>query len=81
MPTLKKPMVWKEEDGTRYKISFSEKIQMRSLNAMHRQIVWEKRNFYAKVALMVIFTMFAVSMLYLVYRLDVVNFFSALMYR
>lgn len=81
MPALKKPMVWKEEDGTRYKISFSEKLQMRSLQAIKHQIMWEKRNFYAKVILMVIFTLFAVSIIYLIYRLDVVNFFSRLMYK
>ncbi|MEM4245647.1 MAG: hypothetical protein QW404_00750 [Candidatus Nanoarchaeia archaeon] len=81
MPTLKKPMVWKEEDGTQYKISFSEKLQMRSLQAIKHQIMWEKRNFYAKVILMILFTLFAVSMLYLIYRLDAVNFFSRLMYK
>jgi len=81
MPSLKKPMVWKEEDGTQYKISFSEKLQMRSLDAMKRQVLWEKRNFYAKVVLIVIFLIFAVSILYLLYRLDAVNFFSGLLYK
>lgn len=81
MPSLKKPMVWKEEDGTKYKISFSEKLQMKSLNAIRRQILWEKRNFYAKIVLMLIILIFAVSILYLVYRLDAVNFFSRLMYK
>lgn len=81
MPALKKPMVWKEEDGTQYKISFSEKLQMKSLYAMKRQIEWEKRNFYAKIILIALFTMFAVSMIYLIYRLDAVDFFSRLMYK
>lgn len=81
MPSLKKPMVWKEEDGTKYKISFSEELQMKSLNAMRSQIVWEKRNFYAKIALIFIILIIAASFLYLVYRLDMVNFFSRLMYK
>ena len=29
----KKDMVWKEEDGTRYKISFSEQLQRKNLQA------------------------------------------------
>lgn len=81
MPALKKPMVWKEEDGTKYKISFSEKLQMRSLQAIRHQITWEKRNFYAKVVLMIIFLFLVVSVLYLFYRLDAVNFFSKVMYK
>lgn len=81
MPSLKKPMVWKEEDGTQYKISFSEELQMKSLNAMRSQIVWEKRNFYAKVALIFIILIITASFLYLMYRLDMVNFFSRLMYK
>jgi hypothetical protein len=81
MPALKKPMVWKEEDGTKYKISFSEDLQMKSLAAMRNQIIWEKRNFYAKIALIAIILIIAVSFLFLLYRLDMVNFFSRLMYK
>ncbi|MFH1211078.1 MAG: hypothetical protein V1645_04135 [archaeon] len=81
MPSLKKPMVWKEEDGTKYKISFSEEIQMKSLNAIRHQILWEKRNFYAKVILIGIILILAVSFIFLLYRLDAVNFFSKLMYQ
>ncbi len=81
MPSLKKPMVWKEEDGTKYKISFSEKLQMKSLDVMRRQILWEKRNFYAKMVLMLIILILGASIIYLLYRLDAVNFFSSVMYR
>lgn len=81
MAALKKPMVWKEEDGTQYKISFSEKLQMKSLEVMRRQILWEKRNFYAKIVLIFIATMFAAAILYLLYRLDAVNFFSGVLYK
>ncbi len=81
MPSLKKPMVWKEEDGTKYKISFSEKLQMKSLDVMRRQILWEKRNFYAKMVLMLIILVLGASIIYLLYRLDAVNFFSSVMYK
>jgi len=81
MPALKKPMVWKEEDGTKYKISFSEELQMKSLNAIRSQITWERRNFYAKVVLIGIILVLAVSFIFLLYRLDAVDFFSRLMYK
>lgn len=77
---MPKTMMFKEEDGTRYKISFSEKIQMKNLQESKKQIVWQKRNFYAKVALMFILLALAVSFIYLIYRLDAVNFFSSMMY-
>lgn len=78
---MKKPMVWKEEDGTKYKISFSEELQLKNLNALKKQTTWEKRSFYAKVILIVVFIVLTISVLYMFYRLDAVNFFSNVMYR
>ena len=78
---MARSLVYKEEDGTKYKISFSEELQMKNLKESRRLLMWEKRNFYAKFALMVIMLTLTVSFLYLVYRLDAVNFFSYIMYR
>jgi len=78
---MKKPLIYKEEDGTKYKISFSEELQMKNLREARKQIVWNKRNFYAKVALILVMLTFTISFIYLIYRLDLVNFFSYLMYR
>jgi hypothetical protein len=78
---MKKPLIYKEEDGTKYKISFSEELQMKNLQEARKQIIWQKRNFYAKVALILVVLTLTVSLIYLVYRLDAVNFFSYLMYR
>ena len=78
---LKKPMVWKEEDGTTYKISFSEKLQLENLEAAKKQLMWDRMNFFAKIALIVVIAAFAASVIYVFYRLDQVNFFSNVMYK
>lgn len=80
MVNLKKPMTWKEEDGTKYKISYSEKLQMEQLKAAKHLAKWEKRNFYAKLALLAIFLILTSAILFIFYRLDSVNFFSNVMY-
>lgn len=79
MVKLKKPMVWKEEDGTKYKISYSEKLQLENLKATHGLARWQKRNFYAKLVLILIFALFTSATIFLFYRLDTVNFFSTVM--
>jgi len=77
---VKRPMIYKEEDGTQYKISFSEELQVKNLNATRRQLIWQKRNFYAKMALTLVLLTLTMSVVYLLYRLDAVNFFSRIMY-
>jgi len=77
----KKDMVWKEEDGTRYKISFSEQLQRKNLQATRALAKWERRSFYAKLALIGLFLVMTASMVFVLYRLDSVNFFSTLMYK
>lgn len=74
-------MIYKEEDGTKYKISYSEELQLKNLRATQKQVVWEKRNFYAKVILVLILTILTIAFLFLLYRLDTVNFFTKIMYR
>ena len=81
MPKLKKPMVYKEEDGTKYKISYSEQLQLRNLKATKQQVKWEKMNFYAKIILICVLGLLTISMLYLFYQLDRINFFTGILYR
>ena len=76
-----KPMYYKDDDGTKYKISFSEELQMKNLNAAKENTTWLRRNFYAKIALVVIMLIMVVTFLFLLYRLDQVNFFTILMTR
>lgn len=74
-------MVWKEEDGTKYKISYSEKLQMEQLKATKDLAKWHKRSFYAKVALFVLGLVFTVSILYVFFWLDKADFFMKVMGR
>ncbi len=72
-------MVWKEEDGTKYKISYSEKLQLENLKATRKLAEWQKRNFYAKIALLTAFIIFGAAMFYVFLQLDSVDFFTKVM--
>jgi len=79
MVKLKKPMVWKEEDGTKYKISYSEKLQLENLKATKQLAKWHKRNFYAKVAILTLGIVFTVTMFYVLFWLDSADFFMRIL--
>ena len=74
-------MVYKDETGHQYKISYSEELQEKTLGAIRKQIEWEKKNFYAKIFLLMIIGLLTVSILYVFYRLDSINFFTGILYR
>ena len=75
-----KPMYYKDEDGKEYKISFSEELQMKNLRAARNNTKWLKMNFYAKLALVIIILALTVTYIYLMYKLDQINFFTSLLY-
>ncbi len=68
-------------DGEKYRISWSEELQLKNLNALKRQVTWQRRNFYIKLALMVLILLCIVMFAFVLYRLDSVNFFSTIMYK
>ena len=72
-------MVYTDENGGKYKISYSEELQLKNLQAVKRQIEWEKKNFYAKLFLIFIIAILTISILYLFYKLDDVNFFTRIL--
>ena len=76
-----KPMYYKDDDGKEYKISYSEKLQMKNLAATRRLIEWNKIAFYGSVALILILLALTVTILYTLYRLDAVDFFTRVLYR
>ena len=63
-------MVYKDEDGEKYKISFSEELQVKNLRASKTFIKWEKRNFYAKILLIIIMFVLTLAILYVFWRID-----------
>lgn len=72
---------YKDEDGTQYKISYSEELQLKHLKALNHQTKWLKKNFYVKLALVVILAMLTFTIMYTLIRLDMINFFSGVLYR
>ena len=80
MVALKKPMTWKEEDGTKYKISYSEKLQLESLKAAKNLVNWQKKNYYAKIGLLILGIIFTTAMFYVFITLDSVDFFTKVMH-
>ncbi len=79
MVTLKEPMEWKEEDGTKYKISYSEKLQIEQLNATKDLARWHKRSFYAEIALLAVGIFFTMLILYVFSWLNRVDFFTKML--
>ena len=70
-----------DSDGEKYRISFSEELQLKNLKASKESKKWLKLNFYAKTALVLLLLIGIVTFLFLLYRLDQVNFFSGILYR
>ncbi|MEK6974455.1 MAG: hypothetical protein AABW41_04440 [Nanoarchaeota archaeon] len=75
-----KAMMYKDEDGKEYKISFSEELQMKNLRAARENTKWLRMNFYAKIVFIMILVLASTAFMYLLYRLDVINFFTGLLY-
>jgi len=70
-----------DSDGEKYRISFSEELQLKNLKAAKDNKKWLKMNFYAKTILVFLLLIGIVTFLFLLYRLDQVNFFSGILYR
>lgn len=70
----------KDSDGNTYRISWSEELQMKLLSAQKKNAQLLKLNFYAKVGLGVILILWFAVFLFLLYRLDAINFFTSLIY-
>ena len=72
-------MIYTDENGGKYKISYSEELQLKNLQVAKRQIEWEKKNFYAKLFLIFVLAILTISILYFFYKLDDVNFFTRIL--
>lgn len=70
-----------DSDGEKYRISFSEELQLKNLKAAKENKKWLKWNFYAKVALAFLILIGIVTFLFTLYRLDQINFFTGILYR
>lgn len=70
---------YKDEKGEKYKISWSEELQLKNLKAARENTRWLKMNFYAKVFLAFMVLVLTVAFLFLLFRLDRVDFFTTLL--
>jgi len=76
---MTKPLVYKEEDGTQYKISYSEKLQLNNLRESRKIRNWLQINFYSNIILLLILIVLTVTFVYLLWQLDKVDFFTNLL--
>ncbi|MEK6932644.1 MAG: hypothetical protein AABW56_02515 [Nanoarchaeota archaeon] len=70
-----------DNDGEKYRVSFSEELQLKNLKAAKENKKWLIMNFYGKMALAFIMLMLFVVLVYVLYRLDQINFFTGVLYR
>jgi len=66
-------LVWKDKTGT-YKLGYSQKL-------MKEQVRWQKINFAGKVALISCLLILIIIVLYVLFKLDSINFFTGLLYK
>ena len=70
-----------DNDGEKYRISFSEELQLKNLKEARENKKWMMWNFYAKIGLLLVLLMSFIMILFVLYQLDRVNFFSGILYR
>ena len=70
-----------DNDGEKYRVSFSEELQLKNLKAARENKKWLIMNFYGKMALAFIMLMLFIVLIYVLYRLDQINFFTGVLYR
>ncbi|MEK6862778.1 MAG: hypothetical protein AABW57_01290 [Nanoarchaeota archaeon] len=70
-----------DNDGEKYRISFSEELQLKNLKAAKENKKWLMLNFYGKLALAGLMLILVVTFLFLLYKLDQINFFTGILYR
>ncbi len=70
-----------DNDGEKYRVSFSEELQLKNLKAARENKKWLMLNFYGKLFLAGIMFLLLVIVIYTLYRLDAINFFTGILYR
>ncbi len=70
-----------DSDGEKYRISFSEELQLKNLKATREHKRWAVMNFYASMILAVMLLALVLLIVFIFYRLDQINFFTGILYR
>lgn len=75
-------MIYKDDNtGDKYKISWSEELQLKNINVSKKQVQWQKINFVLMTLLLIIILVFAIAVIYTLFKLDNINFFTNVAYR
>lgn len=72
-------MIYKDSDGTQYKISYSEELQLKNLQATREQTFWLKKNFYMMLLLGAVVVMLLAMVFGVIYWLDYHQIFTRLL--
>lgn len=67
---MAKPMIYKDSEGNNYKISYSEELQLKNLQATREQTFWLKKNFYMMLLLGVVVVMLLALVFGVIYWMD-----------
>lgn len=70
-----------DNDGEKYRISWSEELQLKQLNEQKNNRKWLTMNFYLGVILGLLVLVLLVTVMFTLYRLDQIDFFTGLLYR
>lgn len=70
-----------DNDGEKYRISWSEELQLKQLHEQKATKKWLTMNFYVGLVLGILILVLVVTMMFTLYRLDQINFFTGLLYR
>ncbi|MBS3135221.1 hypothetical protein J4406_02535 [Candidatus Woesearchaeota archaeon] len=70
-----------DSDGEKYRISFSEELQMKNIKMARENKKWLKYNFYAKVMLSILILILVIMIGFTLFRLDKIDFFTGILYR
>ena len=70
-----------DSDGEKYRISWSEELQLKHLQEQRATKRWLTMNFYLGIMLGIIILVAVIAMVFTLYRLDQINFFTGLLYR
>ena len=70
-----------DNDGEKYRISWSEELQLKQLNEQKHTRKWLTMNVYLVVILGLLVLVLLMTVMFTLYRLDQIDFFTGLLYR
>ena len=76
-----KSIEYKDDKGEKYKIGWSEELQLKNLHTARKQVYWLKLNFLMKLCLTFVMLGLLVTIVYTLWFLSSVDFFTRVAFR